>query len=171
MSNDEHPRKEDPLERMRDQKEKLKKGEFTLDDFRKQMAIVAKPGLMQKMIGMMPGIGQVRDAVNDFDESEMNGLFGIIDSMTPAERADTKLIDPSRRRRIAIGAGCGPRQVKELVLQYEAMAQIMTAMAVKGMRRRLWMIGDIDPLNEWGRTSDDKDDDLPPDAPPSPVPA
>lgn len=135
--------KEFDQEQMLAQEEKLKKGEFTLDDFRKQMSMVAKPGLMQKMMGMMPGMGQMRDAMNDFDESEMNGLFGIIDSMTPAERADTKLIDQSRRRRIAAGAGCEPHQVNELVKQYEAMAQVMTAMAGKGMRERMKMLGEV----------------------------
>lgn len=135
--------KEFDQEQMLAQEEKLKKGEFTLDDFRKQMAMVAKPGLMQKMMGMMPGMGQMRDAMNEFDESEMNGLFGIIDSMTPAERANTKLIDQSRRRRIAAGAGCEPHQVNELVKQYDAMAQMMTAMAGKGMRERMKMLGDV----------------------------
>ncbi len=135
--------KEFDQEQMLAQEEKLKKGEFTLDDFRKQMAMIAKPGLMQKMMGMMPGMGQMKDAMDDFDESEMNGLFGIIDSMTAAEKANTKLIDQGRRRRIAAGAGCEPHQVNELIKQYEAMAQMMTAMAGKGMRERMKMLGEV----------------------------
>ncbi len=135
--------KEFDQEQMLAQEEKLKKGEFTLDDFRKQMAMIAKPGLMQKMMGMMPGMGAMRDAMDDFDESEMKGLFGIIDSMTPAERANTKLIDQSRRRRIAAGAGCEPHQVNELIKQYDAMAQVMTAMAGKGMRERMKMLNEV----------------------------
>ncbi|MCO6047005.1 signal recognition particle protein [Aeoliella sp. ICT_H6.2] len=135
--------KEFDQEQMLAQEEKLKKGEFTLDDFRKQMSMIAKPGLMQKMMGMMPGMGQMREAMNDFDESEMKGLFGIIDSMTPAEKANTKLIDQSRRRRIAAGAGCEPHQVNELIKQYDAMAQVMTAMAGKGMRDRMKMMGEL----------------------------
>ncbi len=135
--------KEFDQDQMLAQEEKLKKGEFTLDDFRKQMAMIAKPGLMQKMMGMMPGMGQMKDAMDDFDESEMNGLFGIIDSMTPAEKINTKLIDQSRRRRIAAGAGCEPHQVGEMVKQYEAMAQMMTAMAGKGMRERMKMMNEV----------------------------
>jgi signal recognition particle subunit SRP54 len=135
--------KEFDQEQMLAQEEKLKKGEFTLDDFRKQMAMIAKPGLMQKMMGMMPGMGQMKDAMDEFDESEMKGLFGIIDSMTPAEKANTKLIDQSRRRRIAAGAGCEPHQVNELIKQYDAMAQVMTAMAGKGMRERMKMLGEV----------------------------
>ncbi|WP_442482366.1 signal recognition particle protein [Aeoliella sp. SH292] len=135
--------KEFDQEQMLAQEEKLKRGEFTLDDFRKQMAMIAKPGLMQKMLGMMPGMGQMRDAMNQFDEGEMKGLFGIIDSMTAAEKSNTKLIDQSRRRRIAAGAGCEPHQVGELIKQYEAMAGVMTAMAGKGIRERMKMMGDL----------------------------
>ena len=135
--------KEFDQEQMQAQEEKLKKGEFTLDDFRKQMAMIAKPGLMQKMMGMLPGMGAMRDAMNEFDEGELKGLFGIIDSMTPAEKANTKLIDQSRRRRIAAGAGCEPHQVNELIKQYEAMAQVMTKMAGTGMRERMKMLGEV----------------------------
>lgn len=135
--------KEFDQEQMLAQEEKLKKGEFTLDDFRKQMAMIAKPGLMQKMMGMMPGMGAMKDAMNDFDESEMKGLFGIIDSMTPAEKANTKLVDQSRRRRIAAGAGCEPHQVNEMLKMYEQMAGVMTAMAGKGMKERMKMLGEV----------------------------
>ncbi|QDU58409.1 signal recognition particle protein [Aeoliella mucimassa] len=135
--------KEFDQEQMREQEEKLKKGEFTLDDFRKQMAMIAKPGLMQKMMGMMPGMGAMRDAMSSFDESELKGLFGIIDSMTPAEKANTKLIDQSRRRRIAAGAGCEPHQVNELIKQYDAMAQVMTKMVGGSMRDRMKMLNEV----------------------------
>ncbi|WP_425400931.1 signal recognition particle protein [Aeoliella sp.] len=135
--------KEFDLEEQKAMEEKLSKGQFTLDDFRKQMAMIAKPGLMQKMMSMMPGMGQMREAMNEFDESEMKGLFGIIDSMTPAEKANTKLIDQSRRRRIAAGAGCEPHQVNELIKMYEPMAQMMTSMAGKSARERMKMLSEV----------------------------
>lgn len=135
--------KEFDQDQMLAQEEKLKKGEFTLDDFRKQMAMIAKPGLMQKMMGMLPGMGAMKDAMNEFDESEMNGLFGIIDSMTPAEKANTKIVDQSRRRRIAAGAGCEPHQVNEMLKMYDQMAGVMTAMAGKGMRDRMKMLNEV----------------------------
>ena len=71
----------------------------------------------------------------------MKRLFGIIDSMTPAERrSPTKTIDQSRRRRIAAGAGVEPHEVNDLVKQFDAMAQMMTSLAGKGMRERMKMI-------------------------------
>ena len=78
------------------------------------MAQLAKPGLMQKMMSMMPGMGQLRSLMGDFDEAEMGRVFGIIDSMTKQERRTPKVIDASRRKRIAAGAGVEPHEVNEL---------------------------------------------------------
>ncbi len=76
-------------------------------------------------------------------EKDMKRLFGIIDSMTPAETPNPKLIDQSRRRRIAAGAGVEPHEVNELVKQFDGMAQVMTAMAGKGMRERMKMLREV----------------------------
>jgi signal recognition particle subunit SRP54 len=74
----------------------------------------------------------------------MKRLFGIIDSMTPEERKNpSKIIDQSRRRRIAAGAGVEPHEVNELVKQFDAMAQMMTSMAGKGIRERMQMVKQI----------------------------
>ena len=74
----------------------------------------------------------------------MKRLFGIIDSMTPDERRNpSKTIDQSRRRRIAAGAGVEPHEVNELVKQFDAMAQMMTSMAGKGMRERMKMVREL----------------------------
>ena len=85
------------------------------------------------------------DMMGDVDhEQDMKRLFGIIDSMTPAERRNpTKTIDQSRRRRIAAGAGVEPSEVNELVKQFDVMAQIMTSMAGKGMRERARMLQQV----------------------------
>ena len=80
-------------------------GEFTLDDFMEQMQQVRKLGSMQKIMGMLPGMGQFREQLENFDEREIDRIQAIIQSMTPAERANPKLIDGSRRARIARGFG------------------------------------------------------------------
>ena len=86
-------------------------GEFTLDDFLEQMQQVRKLGSMSKIMGMLPGMGQFRDQLENFDEREIDRIQAIIQSMTPAERANPKMIDGSRRARIAKGSG---RQVSDV---------------------------------------------------------
>jgi signal recognition particle subunit SRP54 len=77
-------------------------------------------------------------------EQDMKRLFGIIDAMTPEERrSPAKMIDQSRRRRIAAGAGVQPHEVNDLVKQFDAMSQVMTSMAGKGMRERAKMIREL----------------------------
>ena len=121
--------------------ERLKKGEFTLDDFRTQMAQLAKPGLMQKMMGLMPGMGDLSKMMQGADtENEMKRLFGIIDSMTKKEREDPNVIDGSRRQRIASGSGVQPQEVNDLVKQFDAMASVMKSMAGKGAGDRMKMV-------------------------------
>jgi signal recognition particle subunit SRP54 len=124
--------------------ERLKKGQFTLDDFRNQLQQIAKPGLMQKFMGLMPGMGEMSKMMQDVDaEKDMKRLFGIIDSMTKEEKADPKMIDPSRRQRIASGAGVAAQDVNDLVKQFDGMASIMKTMAGKGMGDRMKMMKQI----------------------------
>lgn len=132
-------------EEMLEQEERMRKGEFTLDDFRKQLGQIKKLGPMQKVMGMIPGMSQMTAGMEDLDaEADMQRLFGIIDSMTPDERRQpSKVIDQSRRRRIAAGAGVEPHEVNELVKQFDAMAQMMTSMAGKGIRERMKMVREI----------------------------
>ena len=127
------------------QEERLRRGEFTLEDFRKQLSQMTKLGPLQKVMGMIPGMSSLTEAMGDVDpEEDMKRLFGIIDSMTPAERrTPSKTIDQSRRRRIAAGAGVEPHEVNELVKQFDAMAQIMTSMAGKGMKDRMKMVREL----------------------------
>jgi len=129
---------QDELQR---QEERLRKGEFTLDDFRKQLAQTRKLGPMQKIMSMLPGMGAMREMMQNEDvEQSMNRLFGIIDSMTPAEKRNPKIIDQSRRRRIAAGAAVEPHEVNELVKQFDGMKQLMQDMAGKGIRERMAMM-------------------------------
>ncbi len=124
-------------EQMVKTEERMRKGEFTLEDFREQMSQLAKPGLMKKMMGMMPGMGGLNELMNQFDEGEIHRLNGMIDSMTADERRNPKAIDQSRRRRIAAGAGVEPHEVNDLVKQFDGMASMMKEMSSLGMRDRM----------------------------------
>jgi signal recognition particle subunit SRP54 len=121
------------------QEERLKKGEFTLDDFRNMLGQTRKLGPINRIMGMLPGMGGMREMMENVDaEGDMTRLGGIVDSMTAAERRNpSKLIDQSRRRRIAAGAGVEPHEVNELVKQFDGMAGIMKEMAGLGMRDRM----------------------------------
>jgi signal recognition particle subunit SRP54 len=132
-------------EEMQRQEERLRKGEFTLDDFRKQLSQIGRLGPLQKVMGLIPGMSSLTEMMGDVDpEQDMKRLFGIIDSMTPEERrTPSKTIDQSRRRRIAAGAGVEPHEVNELVKQFDAMAQIMVGMAGKGVRERMKMVREL----------------------------
>jgi signal recognition particle subunit SRP54 len=111
--------------------ERMSKGIFTLADFRDMMQKLRKPGLMTKMISLMPGMGELSKMMGNTDnEKEMSRLTGIVDSMTPDERRNPKLIDSSRRNRIARGCGVQPVQVSDLIKQFEMigpMLQMATA--------------------------------------------
>lgn len=123
---------------------KMRDGQFTLDDFKDQLAKMAKPGLMQKMVGLMPGMGEMKDMLEGEDtEGGIKRATGIINSMTPAERRNPKLIDPGRRQRIATGAGVQAQEVNQLVKQFDMMAPIMQTMAGKGPGGRMEAIREL----------------------------
>ena len=108
-------------------------GEFTLDDFLEQMQQVRKLGSMSKIMGMLPGMGQFRDQLENFDEREIDRIQAIIQSMTPAERANPKMIDGSRRARIAKGSGRQVSDVNSLVDRFFEARKMM--MSVRQGRR------------------------------------
>jgi signal recognition particle subunit SRP54 len=117
---------------------KMLEGEFTLDDFKSQLQKLAQPGLMQKMIGYMPGMGEMRKMLDQEDtDAGIKSTVGIINSMTPAERRNPKMIDPSRRARIAAGAGVQSQEVTQLLKQYDAMAPLMQSLAGKSIPGRM----------------------------------
>jgi signal recognition particle subunit SRP54 len=129
-------------EEMRRQEERLKAGEFTLDDFKKMLTQTRRLGPLGKVLGMIPGMGGMQEMIGNADlEKDMNRLFGIIDSMTPDERRNpSRLIDQSRRRRIAAGAGVEAHEVSDLVKQFDGMASLMKGMAGLGMRERMQQV-------------------------------
>jgi signal recognition particle subunit SRP54 len=115
-------RKANELER------KIRKDQFTLDDFLEQMKQVRNMGPLGNLLKMMPGVGSQLGALN-VDEKELDRLEAIILSMTPAERANPKLIDGSRRRRIARGSGTNVQAVGQLVKQFAQMRKLMKQVA------------------------------------------
>ena len=104
-------------------------GEFGLSDFLQQMQMVRKMGPLSKIFGMLPGMGEMKDQLNNIDEKEVDRLEAIIHSMTPAERDSPKIIDGSRRARIAKGSGTQVSEVNNLVDRFFEARKMMTAMA------------------------------------------
>ncbi|WP_411143677.1 signal recognition particle protein [Streptomyces sp. x-80] len=113
---------------------KLQKGpkEFTLDDFLAQMEQVRKMGSISKLLGMLPGMGQMKEQINNLDEREVDRTAAIIKSMTPAERQEPTIINGSRRARIAKGSGVDVSAVKNLVERFFDARKMMSKMAQGG---------------------------------------
>ena len=124
---------------MAKQEARLRKGEFTLDDFKKLLGQTKKLGPLNKVMGMIPGLSGMADMIGELDaEQDMRRLAGIIDSMTPQERRNpSQVVDQSRRQRIAAGAGVQPHEVNELVKQFDGIAGYMKAMSGMGIRDRM----------------------------------
>jgi signal recognition particle subunit SRP54 len=113
-----------------DLQEKLKKDQFTLEDFLTQMRQVRKMGPLSGLIGMLPGMGAMKELKNaNVDEAELDRVEAIILSMTPAERANPGMINGSRRKRIANGSGTRVQNVNQLVKQFDQMRVMMRSMA------------------------------------------
>lgn len=107
-------------------------GELTLDDFLSQLQQIRKLGSMKKILGMVPGMAQMRDQLENFDEREVNRVEAIVRSMTPAERADVKILNGSRRSRIARGSGTTVSEVNALVKRFDAAKAMMSQMGQGG---------------------------------------
>jgi signal recognition particle subunit SRP54 len=118
----------------REAAEKLAANEFTLDDFLKQMQQLRRAGNFKKMIGMMPGVTkEMRQQLDDFDESSMVRIEAIIQSMTPLERKTPKVLNGSRRSRIARGSGTTVSEVNDLMKRFEQSSKMMRQVARGGM--------------------------------------
>jgi signal recognition particle subunit SRP54 len=113
--------------------EKLAKDTFTLEDFLDQMQQLRKMGSLKSMLAMMPGAGQMRQQLENFDEREIDRTEAIIRSMTPAERRQPKLLNGSRRIRIAKGSGMTVTDVNSLVNRFEQAAKMMKTVAKGGV--------------------------------------
>jgi signal recognition particle subunit SRP54 len=129
-------------ERQREElEERMAAGQFTLDDFAGLLEKLAKPGLMQKMMSLMPGMGEMRKLLQGQDaDGEMKRMIGIVHSMTPTERRNPKIIDTPRRNRIAQGSGVAPAMITQLIKQFNIMAPLMQMAAGKGTGDRMQMM-------------------------------
>jgi signal recognition particle subunit SRP54 len=108
---------------------KIRKQEFGLDDFLDQMKQIRRMGPIGNLLGMLPGFGQLKQLKNaKVDERELDRIQAIVTSMTHAERRNPKLIDGSRRKRIAAGSGTTVQAVNQLVKQFGQMQKMMRAL-------------------------------------------
>ena len=113
--------------------EKIATDSFTLDDFLKQMQQLRGAGSIKKMMGMLPGMGKMKEQLENFDEREIIRTEAIIQSMTRAERENPKMLNGSRRLRIAKGSGTTVTEVNSLVTRFEQAAKMMKTVAKGGM--------------------------------------
>ena len=108
---------------------KIGTGELTLEDFLEQMLTIRKMGPIGNLLGMLPGAGQMKEALAAVDDSQLDRVQAIIRGMTPAERADPKIINASRRLRIANGSGVTVSEVNQLVDRFFEARKMMSQMA------------------------------------------
>jgi signal recognition particle subunit SRP54 len=131
-------------EKQKELEEKLKAGEISLDDFRQHLRTFLQPGLMMKMLGMIPGMSGMMEAMKGAEaEKDVRRMIGIIDSMTPAERRNPKSVDQSRRTRIAKGAGVDAPEVSGMLKQFDSMMPMLKMMAGKGVGGRMQALNEL----------------------------
>ena len=109
--------------------EKIRANEFTLEDFRDQLKTIKKMGPLEQIMGMLPGMGNLKAlAQNKPDEKQMDRVEAIINSMTPDERRKQHIINGSRRKRIAKGSGTSVEDVNRLLKQFVEMRKVLKSM-------------------------------------------
>src|SRR5688572_4016198 len=114
--------------------EKLRKNQFTLDDFRSQLKTIKRMGPLESVLGMIPGMGQIKElAQNKPDEKQLGRVEAIITSMTAAERANDSIINGSRRKRIAAGSGTSVEDVNRLLKQFTEMRRVIKMIGQGGI--------------------------------------
>lgn len=113
---------------------KVSQGEdFTLEDFLEQMQSIKKMGSLGKILGMLPGMGEMKAQLDSVDDRELDRVSAIIQSMTPAERRDPKILNGSRRSRIARGSGTSVSDVNGLIDRFGQAQKMMRQMGGSGM--------------------------------------
>ena len=121
---------------------KFESGEdFTLEDFLEQLEAMSKMGSMSKMLSMLPGAGAMKKQIDNFDESELVRTKSIVQSMTPVERRDPKVLNGARRARIALGSGRKVSDVNSLVERFSAAQKMMKQVRNGGMPQGLGGMG------------------------------
>jgi signal recognition particle subunit SRP54 len=129
--------------------QKIRRDDFTLEDFRDQLRTLRKMGPLENVLGMIPGMGSLKTlAENKPDERQLTRIEAIISSMTPGERDDYRVIDGSRRRRIAKGSGTSVEEINRLLRQFQQMRKMLKSLGGmggggKGAMKRLRRMGNI----------------------------
>jgi signal recognition particle subunit SRP54 len=116
--------------------DRMAKGEFSLDDFLSQLKTIRRMGPLKQILGLLPGVGSALKGI-DIDDTQLNRLEGMVNSMTRRERNDLAVLNPSRTRRIAKGSGSKPEDVSRLGKQFEGMQKMMKQMAGMGALGRM----------------------------------
>ena len=118
------------------QEKKLRKQEFTLEDFREQLHQIKKLGSLESILGMIPGMGQMMKKMKNAvpPEKELKKTEAIIDSMTREERRRSEIINGSRRQRIALGSGTSVAEVNRLLNQFREMQKMMKMFSKVGLK-------------------------------------
>ena len=144
-------------EEMQDQQKKMLEGKFTLDDFLKAMAQIQRMGSMKSLIKMIPGMGQLAQAMDAMEgmdpDKDVKRVKAMISSMTKDERRNPDKIDRSRRNRIAIGSGTDPAEVNDLLKQFKGMSGMMQQMAGMNMGDRMKAVREMqaEAMNPSGK--------------------
>ncbi len=128
-----------------EQQRLMMEGQFTLDTFLSTLQQIKRLGPLRKVLGLLPGMGQLKEMMKETDmDKDLTRVQGMIHSMTPEERRNpNRVIDQSRRRRIAAGAGVQPHEVNDLVKQFDVMADMMKRFAGKGPRGQMEAMQEI----------------------------
>jgi len=126
-------------EEARKLQKKIAKNAFGFDDFLKQLQQIKKMGSMKDLMGMIPGAGKMLKDV-DIDDDAFKGIEAIIHSMTPGERSEPKLINASRKKRIAKGSGTSVQEVNQLLKQFNQMGKMMKMMQCGGGQKMMQMM-------------------------------
>ena len=128
-------------EEARKVQKKIAKNQFGFDDFLKQIQQVKKMGNMKDLVGMIPGMGKTIKDV-DIDDDAFKGIEAIIHSMTKEERTNPKILNGSRKKRIAIGSGSTVVAVNQLIKQFSQMGKMMKMMQGDGGKQMMQMMKD-----------------------------
>ena len=119
-------------------KKKLAKNEFNYNDFLKQIQQIKKMGSIKDLAGMIPGMNKIKD--EDIDDDAFKSIEAIIGSMTPEERENPKLINGSRKRRIALGSGNSIEEVNRLIKQFDETSKMMRMVTTGGAKKMMQMM-------------------------------
>lgn len=114
---------------------KIKKGEFNFNDFLDQLSMMSKLGSMKSILGMIPGMGQMAGQIKDMDfenSDEIKRIKALIGSMTPKEREEPSVLNPSRKKRIAKGCGLSEVQINKILKQFKSASKMAKKLSSKG---------------------------------------